>query len=414
MSVPLDNLYEWLDNSTAGDKIIYRWYPHGSKNLDQLRTVRCYDKYPGDSRIIVVCHDQEPLFWQALNNNRDFDWTYQQFQQYSQQPFPRAQWPWKPTQTLESYVRSDFPANVTAKSVLLHSEPNSAALHQIDDHWIPVMIWSHALIAQDWFRYAQHDRTLMDISHPRYDFLVYSRAWTGSREYRLWFLQQIHDSDLRHRCLVKFSAWDQQHHHSQHRFSDQTWQHQSHDMEHVFCDNTSTAQASATYSSQDLNQCAIEVVLETVIDRVHLTEKTCRALACGKPFVLIGGAGSLRWLRQWGFETFDTVLDESYDDCVDPKQRVLKVLQTMQQYCTNKTCNTALDVMRRIARRNQQRFFSAAFIQQIQQQFDTDFAKAVMEISQLGQRHHVANVFASHCGTVSRDLGIEPSQSADG
>lgn len=412
MTVPLDNLYEWLDHSTAGDKIIYRWYPHGSKNLDQLRAVQCYEKYPQDSRIIVVCHDQEPLFWHRLNNAPNSDWTYHEFQKYTQQSFPRERWPWQPSQSLESYVRSDFPANITAKGVLLHSECKSSALAEIDDHWIPVMIWSHALIAQDWFRYAQHDHTLIDLPRPHYDFLIYSRAWTGSREYRLWFLEHIYHCDLRQHCLVKFSAWDQGHHHSQHQFNDPIWQHRTPNMEQMFSENISLPQASATYSSRDLNQCAIEVVLETVIDRVHLTEKTCRALACGKPFILVAGSGSLSWLRQWGFETFDPVLDESYDECVDNQQRLRMILKIMQQYSNRNDCQ--LQTLRNIAQRNKKRFFSVEFIQQIQQQFDTDFSRAVLEISQLDTQHHVTEIFADYCGIVCKDLGILPSQSGSG
>ena len=35
MSIPLDNLYDWIDG-VADDILIYRFYPHGSKKIEDL------------------------------------------------------------------------------------------------------------------------------------------------------------------------------------------------------------------------------------------------------------------------------------------------------------------------------------------------------------------------------------------
>jgi hypothetical protein len=46
-------------------------------------------------------------------------------------------------------------------------------------------------------------------------------------------------------------------------------------------------------------------VAETVFDtRIHLTEKTLRPIACGHPFILAAGPGSLKYLQTYGFRTF--------------------------------------------------------------------------------------------------------------
>jgi len=47
--------------------------------------------------------------------------------------------------------------------------------------------------------------------------------------------------------------------------------------------------------------------------RQHLTEKTFKPIALGMPFVLTAPAGSLEYLRSYGFKTFDSVWDETYD-----------------------------------------------------------------------------------------------------
>jgi hypothetical protein len=47
--------------------------------------------------------------------------------------------------------------------------------------------------------------------------------------------------------------------------------------------------------------------------RQHLTEKTFKPIAMGMPFILNAPAGSLAYLRSYGFKTFHDVWDEDYD-----------------------------------------------------------------------------------------------------
>lgn len=61
------------------------------------------------------------------------------------------------------------------------------------------------------------------------------------------------------------------------------------------------------------------LVTETVATgvRQHLTEKTFKPIAMGMPFIVLGTRHSLQYLRSYGFRTFDTVWDESYDNADD-------------------------------------------------------------------------------------------------
>jgi len=61
------------------------------------------------------------------------------------------------------------------------------------------------------------------------------------------------------------------------------------------------------------------LVTETVATgrRHHLTEKTFKPIALGMPFVIVGTRGSLEYLRSYGFRTFDSIWDESYDQAED-------------------------------------------------------------------------------------------------
>lgn len=73
-----------------------------------------------------------------------------------------------------------------------------------------------------------------------------------------------------------------------------------------------------------LTRC--QLVFETHFDvdqsgGAFLTEKTFKAIKFGQPFVIVGGPGSLRALREAGYRTFDSVIDPSYDDILNNTQR---------------------------------------------------------------------------------------------
>ena len=76
------------------------------------------------------------------------------------------------------------------------------------------------------------------------------------------------------------------------------------------------------------------LVTETVADgrRLHLTEKTFKPIALGMPFVLVATAGSLEYLRSYGFRTFGHLWDESYDTITDPHERIRSVASLLQTH----------------------------------------------------------------------------------
>jgi hypothetical protein len=74
-------------------------------------------------------------------------------------------------------------------------------------------------------------------------------------------------------------------------------------------------------------------VTETVYTgrRLQLTEKSFKPVALGMPFVLTATAGSLAYLRGYGFRTFGEFWDESYDLETDDMVRAKKVAAVLKQ-----------------------------------------------------------------------------------
>ena len=63
------------------------------------------------------------------------------------------------------------------------------------------------------------------------------------------------------------------------------------------------------------------IIAETNYNSPFLTEKTGKAILAKRVFVMFAARHHLRELRSLGFQTFDGILDESYDDIEDNEQR---------------------------------------------------------------------------------------------
>lgn len=78
------------------------------------------------------------------------------------------------------------------------------------------------------------------------------------------------------------------------------------------------------------NQTAFSVVVETEMrsgpEKVLVSEKTFKPMQLMHPFVIIGCVGSLELLKKYGFETFDNLFDETYDELENWHQRLDKTM----------------------------------------------------------------------------------------
>lgn len=80
--------------------------------------------------------------------------------------------------------------------------------------------------------------------------------------------------------------------------------------------------------------CLVTESLVTNSD-MFLTEKTQMALVYGRPFLIIGNKHSLRFLKKYyGFKTFESVFDESYDNCDSFIERTIKVIEELDKFCS--------------------------------------------------------------------------------
>ena len=385
MNIPLDNLYHWIQGLAQHPVILYVFRPHGSKDIFDLKMLNPVVNKENLKELMIpniVCHDQEPLDYESHEWDHDLEristW-------YSSQGLDRFG-PGAGLEMLLFYIKDPaLSRGLTYLGVnqwdcdwvmLLHSEINSDDVEKFSHKkFLPVYYWCHAVLARDWYRFAQHDVRLHQ-KNIKKTFLVYCRDWTPIREYRLKFLDLLLAANLLDDCKISTQHTNSQGVHlKDYQIQDSRFVVDTARLLSI-PDNNASAAASADYDADDFVSTAVSVVLETVVDsKIHLTEKTLRAIACGHGFVLVAGPESLVYLRRYGFRTFDSVFDESYDTEKDTVKRLEKVIATMQHI---KNLSAAdWQEINEIAAHNRSHFFSEDFANQVRDELKSNLAPAV-------------------------------------
>lgn len=375
MSVPTHNLYSFIHHVLESRYLLYYFYPWGSRNIENLinhysQTDRLlsFGGLPPENWYLknfmpidrmlegkisffnildfqptIICHDQEPL---NFDLHRDENAPIEKINTKLIGKYDRESSLLNVVQNLN--LRWIQPHSAQKRWILLHSEPGSRELSRYEETnlFVGAYYWSHALLSRDWYRYAEHDPLLKNRSSKKM-FLIYCREFTGTRSYRTRFLESLHN--IKDQCQIG-----------------------------SFHGRSVDSDASAIYEAEDICQTDFSVVLETVTDRMHLTEKICRPLACGHPFLLFGGAGSLKLLRSYGFQTFDPWIREDYDLESDQDLRSTMISEEMSRLAllpVTKKLET-IEACQKIAQYNQERFFSSDFFDQVVKELQDNVAVA--------------------------------------
>lgn len=324
----VDNFYDFFSSHYGWDKTnVMQWtfQIHGSKNLIDLTAFFdcdrfCEDKYFWTKYGSTILHDQETFIVGMLDIYKET---------LLQKNKPKM---WQNMTNTELMLLSTFSCSWP---IFCHSEENSNDIQwirntgMIDCHYF----W-HGLIARDWFRHWKHHADLSTQHNWKKRFLMYARDYTGLRTYR----KTVVDSLITMQDQIEYD-FDRK--------------------------NIVDSSYSAKIVVDDAVNTAIQIVPETVfdLDKIHLTEKIFKPIVMRQPFILFGGAGSLEYLRRYGFKTFESIWDESYDQEVDHNARLNQVLKLILDLY-NKSSDEFANIMSRcqdIIDHNRNHFYSQKF-----------------------------------------------------
>jgi hypothetical protein len=383
MSIPLDNLYNWINGLLPSPAVLYLFSPHGSKNISDLQWFCDYASKGYKVYLLpsVICHDQEPVeIARYLGVNESYPDRYcNESADLLEQYLLRQNSVLKNTIKDLSYVPRSHGQMLYDHTVILHSEHNSEDIAKlVDQGFVPVYYWSHAVISLDWYRFANIDHRLQP-EPIQQKFLIYCRDWADTRSYRIKFLNLLVQHNLHYNSRISFMHTNSESMH----YKDCV---DSVDRLEEIADNTYDSTASATYDPDDINQTGISVVLETVVDssKVHITEKVLRPIACGHPFILAAGPGALKYLQKYGFRTFSPWINESYDDEPDSQRRLEMIVEEMHRIdqlpavqFDELVCN-----LKETVAHNRKRFYSDEFFQQVQEELVDNLNSAWSQVMQ--------------------------------
>ena len=208
--------------------------------------------------------------------------------------------------------------------------------------WKPHYYFYHGWACQDWFR--GYDKTFLipraRDRAPARTFMSPNRIIAGKRDHRVLFLYHIFKQKLDHNWIsaprvcsyenVDISTIANKYCNT---YPDIEQVFNSADLPRLFPGEETQQMTSCWLTNfTEAADSLVYVPTETVYfgRRLHITEKTFKAIALEMPFVLLAPAGSLEYLRSYGFRTFGNVFDESYDTETDDIKRAELVVQLLK------------------------------------------------------------------------------------
>ena len=208
--------------------------------------------------------------------------------------------------------------------------------------WRSSYYFFHGWACLDWYR--GYNRTFLfphpsERSMPNLTFMSPNRIIGGERDHRVLFLYHVLKRNLQRNYISapQICPVEDQDIVSIAKKYNNTYQDieqilSQSDLPWLFAGETTQQMTSCWLGNYvEAMDSLIYVPTETVYfgRRTHITEKTFKAIALGMPFVLVAAAGSLEYMRSYGFRTFADIWDESYDEESDDFTRLEKVTQLL-------------------------------------------------------------------------------------
>lgn len=317
--IRIDEIYNiifapWFRQNRPDTRLFY-CSPFGHTDPEHLFNL---NSHTGQDKDYVYMHDQEPvdvdlykpLFDEVKRRNRDIGGHWNTNNKWIQD------WP--------------NPAGHCVVSELGESVQRLEQEYHFRTHYY----FYHGWAALDWFR--GYDKTFLirpaKSRQPTKTFISPNRIVGGQRDHRVLFLYNIFKNNLENNYIsapricphenTDISEIAKKYYTT---YPDIEQVFNQAELPRLFADETTQEMSSYKLTNfQEAEDSLIYVATETVYfgNRLHLTEKTFKAVALEMPFVLIAPKGSLEYLRSYGFKTFHPYIDESYDSIADPVKRI--------------------------------------------------------------------------------------------
>ena len=236
-------------------------------------------------------------------------------------------------ENLQTFLKQFLEIYDAKKTVLITSERNSNDVAWVCDTYgiVADYYFFHGWAALDWYRGYNHSF----LSQPWPDrkfyhaFICPNNIVGGQRSHRLRLLSELGRRGCINQNLISFPATCPYEHKSvMELFQEHNLLFPKNLSLPLIIDNGKNHSGDShriDFWTQSM-KCFCHVVTETVYDdnRIHITEKTFKPIVLQQPFLIVGNRGALKYLRDYGFQTFGDLWDEDYDD-LDHEHRIRAV-----------------------------------------------------------------------------------------
>ena len=350
--------------------MLLSFHPFGSTKFENIEYFHCN----GDGTSpIVICYDQEPLL----------DSSYEVL-------------------TKIKNIYCPPPSN-DRSIILLNTEPNSAIKNQLLEKFQfgDCSYFFHIFAAADWYRGYCYSNSFTPPSQRKIKkvFITFNRITGNSRAYRSLFVAELIKNNLIEYGHVSYSKDCPEHGSYQDTIYELVSKHnvpydyvqdckaaidtvkenlRIDDYSNFIPNNSQTVSAVS-----ELMESFVHVVTETCFweTKTHLTEKIFKPIVAKQPFLLLGCTNNLKYLKRYGFKTFDAWWDESYDSIEDPILRikaVVKILKNLSEL-SNSELQDILRGMSYILEHNYNLFYDKQFIKNAWQELTNNLTQAVVQ-----------------------------------
>ena len=338
-------------------------HPFGSTQIENIEQLNSNDGP------VIFCYDQEPLL---ADYNRP----------------------------LFQHIKDTYAGRAI---VLLNTERTSQEKNKILDEFgfYDCNYFFHALAAADWYRGYQYAADLIAPNKRTIEkkYITFNRLTGGARAYRSFLVAELAKHNLLDQGYVSYSDVCPEHgHYEQQILCTVSERNVSADyviraryaldrIKYPLRIDNEGAIPNGSYimgARQQLMSSVLHVVTETCYweGKTHLTEKIFKPIVARQPFVLLGCAFNLRYLRSYGFKTFDSWWDESYDVVIDPVARLQAVVKIIKDISamSDQDLESMLQGMQHVLDYNYELFYSRKFVDTIWNELEENLEHTLAQL----------------------------------
>jgi hypothetical protein len=319
----------------------------------------------------IYCHDQEPIYSDIHQS------------------------------LFDSVAIRNLDLNYTAgpvHSAIVVSELNSQPVKEVCDQygWRQYYYFFHGWAALDWYR--GYNRTCLmpplDQRQIKYSFISPNRLIGGRRDHRVLLMYHLLKREIS-TGLISFPYQCPQEHVSvtdiartyKDRYNDIIVKLKSANFPWNMPNETGHPMHSCWLSLFEENAASlVHVITETSYfgHKLHLTEKTFKPICLQMPFVLVSNAGSLRYLKKYGFRTFGDIWDESYDSELDDFIRLEKIADLLKSFdgMSTSMLQEIQQACRSIVQHNFNHFYNGGFERILWSEFSSMLTQLSQDFNQ--------------------------------